>query len=60
MGSEGGEGRAESVREYLVSRGIASDRVSAQGFGLERPVADNGSAEGRADNRRVEIVVKPK
>jgi outer membrane protein OmpA-like peptidoglycan-associated protein len=47
------------VRDYLVSRGIATDRVTAQGFGPTRPIADNGSAEGRADNRRVEIVVKP-
>jgi outer membrane protein OmpA-like peptidoglycan-associated protein len=51
--------RAQSVRDYLVSRGIASDRVTAQGFGLTRPLADNASAEGRANNRRVEIVVQP-
>jgi outer membrane protein OmpA-like peptidoglycan-associated protein len=51
--------RAESVRGYLVSHGIASDRVSAQGVGPTRPIADNGSAEGRANNRRVEIVVQP-
>jgi outer membrane protein OmpA-like peptidoglycan-associated protein len=49
--------RAQSVRDYLVARGIASDRVTAQGFGLTRPIADNESAEGRANNRRVEIVV---
>jgi outer membrane protein OmpA-like peptidoglycan-associated protein len=51
--------RAQSVRDYLVTRGIATDRVVAQGFGLTRPIADNGSAEGRANNRRVEIVVMP-
>ncbi len=51
--------RAESVRGYLVSHGIASDRVTAQGFGPTRAIADNGSAEGRANNRRVEIVVQP-
>jgi outer membrane protein OmpA-like peptidoglycan-associated protein len=51
--------RAQSVRDYLVSRGIAADRVTAQGFGLTRPIADNASAEGRANNRRVEIVVQP-
>jgi outer membrane protein OmpA-like peptidoglycan-associated protein len=51
--------RAQSVRDYLVSRGIASDRVDAVGFGPDKPVADNASAEGRANNRRVEIVVKP-
>lgn len=52
--------RAQTVREYLVSRGIAADRVTSQGFGSSRSVADNGSAEGRANNRRVEIVVEPK
>ena len=51
--------RAQSVRDYLVSRGISADRVTAQGFGLTRPIADNASAEGRANNRRVEIVVQP-
>ena len=51
--------RAQTVRDYLVSRGVASDRISAQGFGLTRPIADNKSAEGRANNRRVEIVVQP-
>jgi outer membrane protein OmpA-like peptidoglycan-associated protein len=51
--------RAESVRAYLVSHGVASDRVTAQGFGPGRPIADNASAEGRANNRRVEIVVSP-
>jgi outer membrane protein OmpA-like peptidoglycan-associated protein len=50
--------RAEAVRTYLVSRGISAERVSAQGFGLTRPIADNASAEGRANNRRVEIVVQ--
>jgi outer membrane protein OmpA-like peptidoglycan-associated protein len=51
--------RAESVRGYLVSHGISPDRVTAQGFGATRPIADNASAEGRANNRRVEIVVQP-
>ena len=53
------EQRARVVRDYLVSRGIASDRIMSQGFGLTRPIADNGSPEGRANNRRVEIVVQP-
>jgi outer membrane protein OmpA-like peptidoglycan-associated protein len=52
--------RAQTVRDYLVSRGIASDRVTSQGFGSSRSVADNTSPEGRANNRRVEIVVAPK
>jgi outer membrane protein OmpA-like peptidoglycan-associated protein len=51
--------RAQTVRDYLVSRGIASDRITAQGLGSSRPVAPNNSAEGRANNRRVEIVVQP-
>ena len=50
--------RAQSVRDYLVSRGMAADRITAQGFGPTRAIADNASAEGRANNRRVEIVVQ--
>ena len=46
------------MRTHLVSRGIATDRITAQGFGLTRPIADNTSPEGRANNRRVEIVVQ--
>lgn len=51
--------RAQSVRDYLVSRGIAADRITAQGVGPTRPIADNASAEGRANNRRVEIIIQP-
>jgi outer membrane protein OmpA-like peptidoglycan-associated protein len=51
--------RAESVRTHLVSRGIAADKITATGLGSIRPVADNATAEGRANNRRVEIVVQP-
>lgn len=50
--------RAQAVRDYLVTRGIAGDRISAQGFGLTHSIADNKSPEGRANNRRVEIVVQ--
>jgi outer membrane protein OmpA-like peptidoglycan-associated protein len=50
--------RAQSVRDYLVTRGMAPDRITSQGFGLTRPIADNSTAEGRADNRRVEIIVQ--
>jgi len=60
MNQELSQKRAESVRTYLVSRGIAADRVTATGFGPTRSIADNASPEGRANNRRVEIVVKPK
>lgn len=49
--------RATAVRDYLVSQGVAADKVMAQGFGEVRPIADNKSAEGRANNRRVEIVI---
>jgi outer membrane protein OmpA-like peptidoglycan-associated protein len=51
--------RADAVRTLFVARGIAADRVTAKGFGLSRPVADNGTPEGRANNRRVEIVFLP-
>ena len=51
--------RADSVREFLVSRGVPADRVRSTGVGEGRPIADNQSAEGRANNRRVEIVVEP-
>jgi outer membrane protein OmpA-like peptidoglycan-associated protein len=51
--------RAQVVRDYLVTRGIASDRITAEGFGSTRSIADNKSPEGRANNRRVEIVVQP-
>jgi outer membrane protein OmpA-like peptidoglycan-associated protein len=53
------ERRAEAVRTYLISRGIAADRVKAVGRGKTEPIADNNSPEGRANNRRVEIVLAP-
>ncbi len=49
--------RAESVRSYLVSKGVADDMVKAFGQGETQPIAGNKTPEGRADNRRVEIVV---
>ncbi len=49
--------RAEAVQAYLVSRGIAASRMSASGLSYSDPVADNSTAEGRAQNRRVEIYV---
>jgi outer membrane protein OmpA-like peptidoglycan-associated protein len=54
------QNRANSVRDYLVSKGIPSDLVRAEGKGPNAPIADNGSVEGRAQNRRVEIIVEPK
>lgn len=53
------QNRSKAVRDYLVSHGIAADRITSEGYGSARPIADNKSAEGRADNRRVEIVVRP-
>ena len=49
--------RAESVMTYLVSRGVPESTISARGMGADRPVAENNNAEGRANNRRVEIVI---
>jgi outer membrane protein OmpA-like peptidoglycan-associated protein len=51
------EQRADSVRDYLVSQGIAADSITAKGFGKANPVASNDDAKGRQQNRRVEIVV---
>jgi outer membrane protein OmpA-like peptidoglycan-associated protein len=51
--------RADAVRSYLVSRGIPADKIRAVGFGKEHPIATNSTAEGRAENRRVELVVTP-
>ena len=51
------QSRAEAVRAALVTRGIDAARLSAKGFGSERPIADNNTAEGRQANRRVEAFV---
>lgn len=50
--------RAESVREFLVDRGIDSRRLRVTGYGFERPVASNDTATGRQQNRRVEVVIE--
>ena len=50
--------RADAVRDYLVQRGYPADRIQARGKGKGRPIADNASPEGRANNRRVEIVIE--
>jgi OOP family OmpA-OmpF porin len=52
------EARARSVMNAVVAGGIAAGRLSAAGFGPERPIADNRGEEGRAKNRRVELVKK--
>ena len=49
------ERRARAVMEYFVSKGVAAEQLSAKGYGESSPIADNGTAEGRAQNRRVEL-----
>ena len=50
------ENRAKSVMTAVVAGGIAANRLSAAGFGADKPIADNRSEDGRAKNRRVELV----
>ncbi|MGB8297816.1 MAG: OmpA family protein [Polyangia bacterium] len=49
--------RADAVRSYLIERGYQGDLIQSHGLGKGSPVADNSSAEGRANNRRVEIII---
>ena len=51
------ERRVNSVRDYVVKKGVDGERMSGQGFGESKPIADNKTKEGRAKNRRVEIKV---
>lgn len=50
--------RAKTVKDYLISHGIESSRLTSKGFGLTRPIATNKTEEGRARNRRVEIHIE--
>jgi len=52
------EERAANVMNYLVVEGVSGDRMTAVGRGFEKPVADNKTAEGRAQNRRVELIIQ--
>lgn len=47
--------RAQTVMNYLVAHGVAADRLAAMGYGESQPVADNGTEDGQAKNRRVEL-----
>ena len=51
--------RADSVSTYLVAQGVVAARLMARGYGPTRPVATNSTAEGRQQNRRVEITLQP-
>lgn len=54
------EQRARNVLDFLVEQGIDSSRLTAKGYGMSRPVADNATKEGRQKNRRVDLVIKDK
>jgi outer membrane protein OmpA-like peptidoglycan-associated protein len=50
--------RSDTVRDYLVQKGYPVDRIQSHGMGMGSPIADNSSPEGRANNRRVEIIIE--
>lgn len=54
------QARAESVREYLIGKGVEAERLTAMGYGDERPIADNSTKAGKAQNRRVEFAIEYK
>jgi outer membrane protein OmpA-like peptidoglycan-associated protein len=58
MNRELSQERASAVRSYLVSRGVDENRIRAEGRGEAEPIASNDDPEGRANNRRVELVVR--
>jgi len=51
--------RAETVAKALINAGVTADRVHAEGYGSQKPMADNSTALGRAQNRRVTLEVSP-
>ena len=59
MNAELSRRRADALRNALIQRGIDPDRISADGYGAARPIADNGDEAGRARNRRIEVRVVP-
>jgi len=54
------ERRAQSVADYLVTQNVARTRMLVQGMAFDQPIADNGTSQGRAQNRRVELYILPK
>ncbi len=51
------QARADAVRDYLVAHGVPADQLATRGYGKAQPIADNRTAEGRAHNRRVVMMV---
>ncbi len=51
------EQRAQSVADYATSQGVARDRIKTQGYAFDQPIGDNNTAEGRQQNRRVEVAI---
>ncbi len=51
------ENRADAVRNFLISQGVQTDNITSTGYGKAKPVADNSTAQGRSQNRRVQLVV---
>lgn len=51
------QGRADAVRNYLIKKGIAENRITAVGYNYSRPRGDNSTEKGRAQNRRIEIMI---
>jgi len=49
--------RAIAVRDYLISQRVPASSINAEGFASSHPIADNGTSDGRARNRRVEIAI---
>jgi outer membrane protein OmpA-like peptidoglycan-associated protein len=57
MNTELSKARAEAVRAELVAMGVSPERLTAVGYGATRPIADNDTEEGRAQNRRTELKI---